>query len=375
MRHVFGVIGVLAAGVLLVVSAAMNWRFGYSLGRSEVDGLIYAWASTAADCLKALVPFFFFASLRNRVWSQAAAAGLVGAVVTAYSLASALGHAAVNRNDTASQRTAEARAYEDLRTELGRIQGRVSWIAAHRPPATVEADLGRLKSERLWEWSVGCTQIKGKAHRDFCRTFHTLEAELASGREAAALEARIDALRSELAKRDRAAALGEADPQAAVLGKLLGLRTDQVQFGLVIFVAILLEVGSSMGMYMAFSAWRIDGGVRPPTDGVAAVQVSEAIVPTLPALEWHAPTPLTVISETADGSVREFVEARVVEAPDDSCSVISVYDGYRIWCAERDRKPLSLPTFVRTMDELGLRRLKTEDGGVYAAVGLKGGAR
>ena len=82
----------------------MNWRFGYSLGKTEFDGLIYGSASAAADCLKALVPFFFFAAVRNRMWSQAAASAVVWLVVTAYSLTSALGHAALNRMDTAGQR-------------------------------------------------------------------------------------------------------------------------------------------------------------------------------------------------------------------------------------------------------------------------------
>ena len=41
MRHALGVLGVLAAGVLLAVSCAMNWRFGVSLGRTELDGQIY----------------------------------------------------------------------------------------------------------------------------------------------------------------------------------------------------------------------------------------------------------------------------------------------------------------------------------------------
>ena len=67
MRHALGVLGVLAAGVLLAVSCAMNWRFGFSLGRTEFDGQIYGAASAAADCMKALVPFFFFAAIRNRI--------------------------------------------------------------------------------------------------------------------------------------------------------------------------------------------------------------------------------------------------------------------------------------------------------------------
>ena len=69
----------------------MNWRFGYSLGMTEFDGLIYGAASAAADCLKALIPFFLFAAIRNRMWSQAAASAVVWVVVTAYSLTSALG--------------------------------------------------------------------------------------------------------------------------------------------------------------------------------------------------------------------------------------------------------------------------------------------
>ena len=61
-------------------------------------------ASAAADCFKALVPFFLFAAIKNRMWSQAAAAAVVWVVVTAYSLTSALGHAALNRLDTAGTR-------------------------------------------------------------------------------------------------------------------------------------------------------------------------------------------------------------------------------------------------------------------------------
>ena len=73
-RHALGVLGVIAAGILLVVSAAMNYRFGFSLGKTEMDGQIYGAASAAADCFKALIPFFLFAAIRNRMWSQAAAA-------------------------------------------------------------------------------------------------------------------------------------------------------------------------------------------------------------------------------------------------------------------------------------------------------------
>ena len=40
-----------------------------------MDGQIYGAASAAADCFKALIPFFLFAAIRNRMWSQAARCG------------------------------------------------------------------------------------------------------------------------------------------------------------------------------------------------------------------------------------------------------------------------------------------------------------
>src|SRR3990170_94761 len=174
MRHVLGVLGVLAAGVLLAVSAAMNWRFGVSLGRTELDGQIYGAASAAADCLKALVPFFFFAAIRNRMWSQAIASAVVGVVVTAYALTSALGHAALNRLDTAGQRTVEAQSYQDLRGDLKRAEDQLSWIPQHRPAATVQGAIDGVKNQRQWEFTSGCKDVTGKQGRDFCQKYHAL---------------------------------------------------------------------------------------------------------------------------------------------------------------------------------------------------------
>ena len=134
MRHALGLLGVLSAGVLLAVSAAMNWRFGYSLGMTETDKQIYGAASAAADCFKALVPFFFFAALRNKMWSQAAASAVLWVVVTGYSLTSALGHAALNRMDTSGQRAVDAAQRLALRDRLRRIlltRQRLRWLINH----------------------------------------------------------------------------------------------------------------------------------------------------------------------------------------------------------------------------------------------------
>ena len=56
MRHVLGTAGVAAAGVLLLVSACTNWRFGYSLGKSEFESDLYGAASAAAWAFERLRP-------------------------------------------------------------------------------------------------------------------------------------------------------------------------------------------------------------------------------------------------------------------------------------------------------------------------------
>ena len=262
MRHVLGVLGVLAAGVLLAVSAAMNWRFGFSLGRTELDGQIYGAASAAADCLKALVPFFFFAAVRNKVWSQAVASALVWVVVTAYAMTSALGHAALNRFDSTGHRAQEAQTYKDLRTDLKRAEEEAGWIPQHRPYLAVQSEIDGLKMQKAWKWSNGCTDVNSKTERTICNKYTALNAELASASAAKTADGHIAQLRAQLDAAAGTPALSEADPQAKVLTELAttffpGVKIENVQMALTLFVALLLEVGSGFGMYVAFSQWRL----------------------------------------------------------------------------------------------------------------------
>ena len=275
MRHVLGVLGVIAASVLLVVSAMMNYQFGYSLGRTPTNSHIYGMASAAADCFKALVPFFFFAAIRNRVWSQAAAAALVWVVVTGYAFTSALGHAALNRFSTSGERVVAGTNYKDLRAELKRAEDQLKWIPPHRPPSTVEAEINVLKAQKSWLTSKDCTDATIRSSREFCQQYFKLAAEYASGQEAEKHRAKIGQLGAQTAKVTGAAVMGEADPQAGVISRLTGIEIGTVQTGLMLFVALLIEIGSGFGMYVAFAYWRphqnMHGGSRPASK-VAEVQ-------------------------------------------------------------------------------------------------------
>jgi hypothetical protein len=380
MRHVLGLMGVVAAGILLAVSAAMNYRFGFSLGKTTVDGEIYGLASAAADCFKALVPFFFFAALRNRMWSQALAAALVWTVVTGYSMTSALGHAALNRLDTTGKRAVEAAAYADLRADSKRAQEQLGWIPQHRPADTVQSELNGLKGQRAWTNTTGCSDITGKSNREFCQQFHKLNAELASALEAQKLETRIAEIGARLAKTAGGTVLAEADPQASVLAKLSGLNVEMVQTALTLFVALLIEIGSGFGMYVAFAHWRLHD--QPETRAPYPVfEAAAADHRTPEAVRAVEPAAEPEYSEEAvheevppvrrlgandnkiggkpllpDSDVERYYRERVVASGGSSLTSQDLYESYCAWCEERDKEPFAMPTFSREFKSFGIRK-------------------
>jgi hypothetical protein len=299
-RKALGGLAVLAVLVFIGVSATMNWRFGYSLGKTDFDGQVYGSASVAADLLKAIVPFFLFAALKERQMFQAIAALLVWAIVTAYSMTSALGHASLNRVTTSSQRTADATAYKDLRADLKRTQDALSWLPPHRGESTVLSDILGKKAQKFWNDTNACTDTDNKGARLFCQDYHKLNAELGSARDQIKYDARIAEIEEKIKGLDKVSAGGEsaADPQAASIShilKALGatwMGIGETQTGLSLFVAILIEVCSNFGLYMAVGYLRNGGRgfidlkpeTTPGTSNAAVPAVALASPPAVLAL-------------------------------------------------------------------------------------------
>ncbi|MEQ1714917.1 MAG: hypothetical protein ABL907_02840, partial [Hyphomicrobium sp.] len=288
MRHLLGVLGVLAAGVLLAVSAAMNWSFGHGLGQTEFEGQLFGAASAAADCLKALVPFFFFAAIRNKMWSQATASVLVWVVVTGYSMTSALGMAAQARFDKAGQRTQVTQIYQDLRGDLKRAEEQAGWIPQSRPYEAVVSAIDSHKSQPGWKWSNGCKDVSSKAEQKYCQGLHNLEAERESAKASVDSNARIADIKAKLASMEGTTATSEVDPQAKVLTALAsvyfpGVKIESVQMAMTVFVALLLEIGSGFGMYVAFSQWRLYDSHVPAAPRFARSADDDTVAATVAA--------------------------------------------------------------------------------------------
>ena len=411
MRHLLGVLGVLAAGVLLAVSAAMNWRFGFSLGRTELDGQIYGAASAAADCFKALVPFFFFAAIRNKMWSQAVASALVWVVVTGYSMTSALGHAALNRNDSTGHRAQAAQTYQDLRADLKRLEEQAAWNPQHRPYEAVMAAIESHKAQGGWKWSNGCKDVSSKSEQKYCQAFHNLEAEAASAKAGTSGDARIAEVKAKITDMEGSPALSEADPQAKVLTQLAqtyfpNIKIENVQMALTLFVALLLEVGSGFGMYVAFSQWRLYDTKAPPAprmarredDTVAATVANTERTPYVVQVKKprsgandnktverpsekvaEAKAEPKVIEAKAaparhlapENDVERFYKENVEVQDGSSVTATQLYEDYCSWSEIKRKEPLALPSFGREFADLGIKKERIAGRVRYIGISLK----
>ncbi len=242
------IVGVVCVLAVCAVSASMNWRFGYSLGRSEFDAQLYGAASVAADGLKALLPFFILAAWRNKLWSWVVGASFIWVVVMAYALTGAIGHAILNRSDSAQVRTVSADAYKALQESRKKLNEQLSWIPQHRPAETVQGEIEAQKVQRNWSATDGCKgEIKGAGNRTFCQNFARLNAELGSARQAGKLSEQIGTVDGKLSA-FAGKAPAEGDPQVTLLSNLTNLAGPTVAAGLVLLLVLMLEAVSSLGL-------------------------------------------------------------------------------------------------------------------------------
>jgi hypothetical protein len=262
---------------------------------------------------------------------------------------------------------------------LKRAEDQLSWIPQHRPAATVQGAIDGVKNQRQWEWTSGCKDVTGKQGRDFCQKYHALTAELASGQQAQALEARVAEIQNKLGHTKGTTALSEADPQASVLAKLSGLDIDKVQIALTIFIALLLEVGSGFGMYIAFSQWRLYDREAPAAPKMASVSTAAAAVAAPVAVPVKKPRfgandnktlpPQKLLVPETD--VQRFYKENVESQDGHTVSATALYEAYCVWCEERQKEPLALPTFGREIAEFGIQKVKKKDGVRYVGIALK----
>jgi hypothetical protein len=195
-----------ASAGLMAVSVAMNFTFGSSFGRTTFESYAYGAAFGFADILKAAAPIVAARSFADRKRGAALLGLFLWGTFAVCSAVSAIGFASANRTFTVDARKVQAAlnqsrlaSLEADQSELRRLRDRLSGPEVAR-------------TERL--------QLMASAQR---------------------LEAAIGAARGRL--EDAAPIVTTPNPQAYTLASLTGASMDQVETGLVLLVALLVEMG------------------------------------------------------------------------------------------------------------------------------------
>ena len=229
IRFAVGICMLAAGGVLLYVSATMNFRFGYSLGKTPEDAELYGKFSAAADTLKVLLPFVVMWAFRQKLYALGVGALIAAAVCTAWGITGSAGHLASNRLEVTSQRAVKADSYKDLRADKERMVKQLeAWTAAvNRPSDAIKAEIAGAKvGNRMWATTSGCTaDVTTRDRREFCQSFQKLEADLGTAMKREEYQRKLEEVTAKLDKAtegENAGKVGasETDPQASILSRL-----------------------------------------------------------------------------------------------------------------------------------------------------------
>jgi len=345
MKAFVCIIGMVAALVMCGVSGAMNYLFLSSLGKTPLEGEVLGAASAAADVLKALLPFFIAWNWQSRRFVAAVAGTLAFVYFAVFSLASAIGFAAGNRMALVESGDRISQSYEGLHAEQQRLEGVRARLPAHRPVGIVREALEGQKQNNRWHATRGCTDATEPASREYCTAYFSLRAELAAAEEADRLTIKLAGLQTE-AKALRAQGAGQdSDPQTSLLSRITGQEPEPVRLALTIAVALLVEIGASLGLFLA-SGYNVPVRVQP-SDATAEA-------PDVPKVGW----------------VEDFCLEALIPLKGAALSMSELLDAYREWCAGHAVLPLDAAEFAATFEALAGAIGLPRDAGGYRGIAI-----
>jgi hypothetical protein len=250
MPKVLTVVAVLAAIVLLAASSTMNYLFASSLGRSTLEGIVLGVVAVGVDVLKAVLAVVLAVAARDRRWGFFVIGGFAFVLFSALSLTASFGFSASNRSAVFGERDRQTGKLVAAEARIGDLRTKLKSLPAYRPLPVVEEAIAAGRSQSGWFASKQCTVLT-KTSREFCDALNQLRTERATALEGNRLEDLL-AVREAEAETLRGAGSGLAsDPQAKALASSIGIEEGQVQRGLMALLALVLEVSSGFGVYLA----------------------------------------------------------------------------------------------------------------------------
>ncbi len=301
MRFLVAVVSAGAALTLIGASGLMNWVFMTSLGKSEFEQQILGAVSIAVSAFLALLPTLLLWAYRERRPLYILLGVPVFLAFAAFSLSSAVGFAAKNRGSLSEDRALAAARLAGLKQEIEEVAAKLKALPPFRPFAILQESLRGLEQDRRWQSSKSCQDATTDASRSFCQSYFELKADAARASEAERVEGRIAGLKSQSRQLEEQGAGREADNQAVVLARLLGVPAAKVERALMLFLALLVEVGAALGLFFATGHIRPASSADAPRsrgltviEGGALQEVPQSRLSRVPVKQIAGPVPRRV---------------------------------------------------------------------------------
>ncbi len=301
MRFLVVVVGAGAALTLIVASGLMNWVFMTSLGKSEFEQQILGAVSIAVSAFLALLPTLLLWAYRERRTLYIFLGVPVFIAFAAFSLSSAVGFAAKNRGSLSDDRALAAARLAGVKHDNEEAETKLKAFGAFKPLAVLQESLRGLEQDRRWQSSKSCQDATTDASRIFCKGYFELKADAARAGEAERLEKNIAGLKSQSRQLEEQGAGREADNQAAVLARLLDVPAAKVERALMLFLALLVEIGAALGLFFATGHIRPAGSADAPRgrglrviEGKALQDIPQGRLARAPVKQIAGPVPRRV---------------------------------------------------------------------------------
>jgi len=373
MQKFLTFLGVAFASGLAAISIGANFWFG-TLLTAGAERWLYGAVFALLDGLKTVLVPLAAAALAAGLRTKAAAAIAVFVVLTVRSFTAEIGLYAHTKSEVVGDARAAHQRYADARAAKARADADLAAIGAVRPAGDVAAEIGALRRDRLYDRSKQCAEATAPDSRELCARLDRLAGELAKAQEAARLRHAADAAAVALSKLDVAAAMRSVDPQAEALAKLLGIvvavEPETVRTGLAVLIALLVEIGSGLGPWLATPSRRAtpEPAAGPEAARPAAGEASAEAQAPEPAAAAPAPSAAADGAGAADGVVERWAAEALVRRRGSALPAAEARSSFEAWCMTEGLEPMNPTAFGRAMTAAGHRREKV--GGVMRYLDL-----
>lgn len=251
MRYLLSGVGLVGAVVLVVASGSMNFMYWLTQGQSPREADILASVSVAFDIFKSMLPFSIAWAWAGRKRGYVVLGSVLFVMFFCFSFMSAIGFGNANRSKAIGGREAKAMQLEQAAGDLERARAELKALPPHRIAAVIEEELKVMRRDRFWNGSQSCNNPSGGQARNFCKKYAERLAERTATMEASDLNGRISQLSHDVEGLKAEGAGQGGDPQLAIVSFLSGLDNQGAKTAIVVFVALLVELGAAFGLFLS----------------------------------------------------------------------------------------------------------------------------